>query len=54
MTGIKIVLPNGELLEVTESQADLMQKVRSSYGTFGVVYEVTYRIRPLLPMKVCS
>jgi FAD/FMN-containing dehydrogenase len=52
VTGIKMVLPNGELLEVTESQPDLMQKVRSSYGTFGVVYEVTYRIRPLLPMKV--
>ena len=30
----------------------LMQKVRSSYGTFGVVYEVTYRIRQLLRMAV--
>ena len=29
-----------------------MRKVRSSYGTFGIVYEVTYRIRPLLPMAV--
>ena len=26
--------------------------MRSSYGTFGVTYEVTYRIRPLLPMGV--
>jgi D-arabinono-1,4-lactone oxidase len=26
--------------------------VRSSYGTFGIVYEATYRIRPLLPMAV--
>src|SRR5215831_9120375 len=48
VTGMKMVLPNGDLLQVTESQQDLMQKARSSYGTFGVVYEVTYRIRPLL------
>ena len=46
------MLPNGDLLEVTEAQPDLMQKVRSSYGLFGIVYEVTYRIRPLTPMAV--
>jgi FAD/FMN-containing dehydrogenase len=50
--GVKMVLPNGSLLEVTEDEPELMQKVRSSYGTFGVVYEVTYRIRPLSPMAV--
>ena len=50
--GVKLVLPNGELLEVTEAQPELMQTLRSSYGTFGIVYEVTYRIRRLLPMAV--
>lgn len=51
--GAKMVLPNGDLLEVTEErQPDLMQKVRSSYGMFGVLYEVTYRIRPLMPLDV--
>jgi FAD/FMN-containing dehydrogenase len=50
--GVKLVLPNGDLLEVTEAQPELMQKVRSSYGTFGIVYEVTFRIRPLLPLAV--
>jgi FAD/FMN-containing dehydrogenase len=50
--GAKMVLPSGDLLEVTESQPDLLQKVRSSYGTFGIIYEVTYRVRPLLPMAV--
>jgi FAD/FMN-containing dehydrogenase len=50
--GLKMVLPSGDLLEVTEDQPELMQKVRSSYGTFGIIYEVTYRIRPLLPMAV--
>jgi FAD/FMN-containing dehydrogenase len=49
---IKMALPSGDLLEVTEDQADLMQKVRSSYGTFGIVYEVTFRVRPIVPMAV--
>ena len=48
-----MVLPNGDLLEVTEAaQPDLMQKIRSSYGLFGIIYEVTYKIRPLTPMHV--
>ena len=51
--GVKMVLPNGDLLEVTEAaQPDLMQKIRSSYGLFGIIYEVTYKIRPLTPMHV--
>lgn len=53
VTGVKMVLPSGELLEVQEAtQPDLLQQVRSSYGLFGVVYEVTYQIRPLTPMHV--
>jgi hypothetical protein len=51
--GLKMVLPTGDLLEVTaDKDPELMQKVRSSYGTFGVVYEVTFRIRNLLPLDV--
>jgi len=49
---IKMVLPSGELLEVTDSQPELMQLVRSSYGLFGVIYEATFRIRPIQPMAV--
>ena len=52
VTGVKMVLPSGDLLEVTDAQPELMQLVRASYGTFGIVYEVTYRIRPLLPLAV--
>ena len=53
VTSVKMVLPSGDLLEVTEdAQPDLMQKVRSSYGLFGIVYEVTYKIKPLTPMHV--
>jgi len=53
VTGVKMVLPSGDLLEVTEAaQPELMQKVRSSYGLFGIIYEVTYKVRPLTPMHV--
>jgi FAD/FMN-containing dehydrogenase len=53
VTGVKMVLPSGDLLEVTEEgQPDLMQQVRSSYGMFGIVYEVTYSVKPLAPMHV--
>src|SRR5207245_2322567 len=47
ITAVKMVLPSGELLEVTESQPELLQKVRSSYGTFGIIYELTFTVRPL-------
>lgn len=53
VTGVKMVLPSGDLLEVNEaSQPELMQQVRSSYGLFGIVYEVTYSVKPLTPMHV--
>jgi len=51
--GVKMVRPDGSLLEVTEaSDPALMRQVRSSYGMFGIVYEVTYRIRALTPLAV--
>lgn len=49
---IKMVLPSGDLLEITDDQPELMQKVRSSYGTFGVVYEATFRVRAIQPLAV--
>jgi FAD/FMN-containing dehydrogenase len=52
ITRIKMVLPSGELFEASDQQPDLIQKVRSCYGTFGIVYEATYRIRPIIPMAV--
>ncbi|HTX42994.1 MAG TPA: FAD-binding protein [Acidobacteriaceae bacterium] len=53
ITGVKMVLPSGDLTEVTEAaNPDLMQQVRSSYGLFGIIYEVTYQVRPLTPMHV--
>ncbi len=50
--GVKMVLPSGEILEVKEDQPELLAQVRSSYGTFGIVTEATFRIRPIQPMAV--
>lgn len=49
---IKAVMPSGELLEVTEQKPELLQVMRSSYGLLGVIYEATFRVRPLKPMAV--
>ena len=52
VTNVKMVLPSGDLLEVGESQPELLQKVRSCYGTFGIVTEVTFRVRPVASLAV--
>jgi FAD/FMN-containing dehydrogenase len=52
VTRIKLVKADGSLLDVGEDQPELLQKVRSSYGTFGIVYEVTFRVRALQPLAV--
>lgn len=49
---LKMVSPGGELIEFNESDAELLQAARSSYGLFGIVYEVTFRVRPLTPLRV--
>ncbi len=49
---IKMALPSGDFLVVTDDQPELMQQVRSSYGTFGIVCEATFRVRPIQPMAV--
>jgi len=35
ITGLKMVLPDGTVKEITAAQSDELQRVRSSYGTFG-------------------
>lgn len=52
VTGVKMILPSGDLLEVNESQPELLQQVRSSYGAFGIVTETTFRVGPIRPMSV--
>ncbi len=51
--GIRIVLPSGEILTATEAaDPELMKLLRCSYGTFGVVTEAVFRIRPIQPLEV--
>ena len=49
---IKMVTPAGELVEVTEDDPELLQVTRSNYGLFGIVYAVTFRVRPLAALQV--
>jgi FAD/FMN-containing dehydrogenase len=52
VTGMKIVTPQGEVTEITEEEPELMQAARSSFGLFGVVVEVTFRVKPLQRLAV--
>jgi len=49
---IKLVTPSGEIVEVTEEQPELLQAVRASHGLFGIIYEATFRVKPLRSMAV--
>ena len=49
---LKMVTPQGELIEIDENQPELLRIARSSYGLFGIVYEVTFRVRPARPMSL--
>jgi hypothetical protein len=53
VTAMKLITPAGELMEVTEAKdPELMQAQRSSYGLMGIVYEATFRVRPVKPLIV--
>ena len=48
VTSIKWVTPEGDLAQAdASSDPDLLCKMRSSYGLCGIVYEVTFRIKPI-------
>ena len=53
VTAMKLITPAGELMEVSEEKdPELMQALRSSYGLMGIVYEATFRVRPVKPLMV--
>jgi FAD/FMN-containing dehydrogenase len=52
LSHMKLVRPDGELIEIDESDPELFAAARSSYGLFGIVVEVTFRIRPLEPVSI--
>jgi len=48
VTGIKWVRPDGELMEASESKnPELLPYIRASYGLAGIVYEVTFKLKPI-------
>jgi L-gulonolactone oxidase len=48
VAGVKLVKSNGELFEISEKQNDqFLPVIRSHFGMFGVVCEVTLRIWPV-------
>jgi hypothetical protein len=48
VTSIRWVTPAGQLLEASQANSpDLLRLARSSYGLVGVVYEVSFRIKPV-------
>jgi FAD binding domain-containing protein/D-arabinono-1,4-lactone oxidase len=48
VTGIKWVTPAGDLAQAdSSSDPELLRKMRSSHGLCGIVYEVTFRMKPI-------
>ena len=53
VVGVRYVTPQGEIRELTEAEnPQEMQLFRSSYGLFGVIFEVTIKVRPTTAMSV--
>lgn len=50
--GVKMILPSGEIVEITENEPELLRTVRSSYGLLGIVTMATFRVKPLKAMSV--
>jgi hypothetical protein len=48
VTRIRWVAPGGDLMEASEEASpELLRKVRTCYGLIGVIYEVTFRVKPI-------
>ena len=45
--GLKLVTPDGKLLEVKQDKRNLLSAFRLNYGMLGVIYQVTLRVRPI-------
>jgi L-gulonolactone oxidase len=53
VVGVRYVTPQGEIRELTEAgNPQEMQIFRSSYGLFGIISEVTMKVRPTTAMSV--
>jgi FAD/FMN-containing dehydrogenase len=51
-TSMTLVTADGRVVTIDESQPELMRAARSSNGLFGIVTEVTFRVRPIRPIAL--
>ncbi len=50
---LQVVTPTGEIVECSdEESAELFERIILGYGQFGIVTEVTLRIRPYTPLRM--
>jgi hypothetical protein len=48
LTGVKWVSPSGSLEEASlDKNPELLPFIRASYGLAGILYEVTFKLKPL-------
>jgi len=47
VVSLKIVLANGKVMNVSDTQRHLLSAFRLSYGMLGVIYEVKMKVRPI-------
>lgn len=53
VTAVRLVTPQGEIREISEADNPKeMQLLRSSYGLFGLIFEVTIKVRPTTAMSM--
>jgi FAD binding domain len=53
VTAVRLVTPQGQIRELTEAENPKeMQLIRSSYGLFGIIFEVTIKVRPTTALAV--
>ncbi|THC88882.1 hypothetical protein EYZ11_011676 [Aspergillus tanneri] len=51
--GVKLVTPTGELMEISGNHnAEYLPAIRSHFGMFGVIYEVTLEVRENRPLSI--
>ena len=44
---VKLVTPEGKVLQIKQDKQNLLNAFRLSYGMLGVIYEITMQVRPI-------
>jgi len=49
---IRVITPDGKPIEIRQTQKNLLNAFRLSFGMLGVIYEITLNVRPIRPFGV--